>query len=69
MARRRAVTQEQIKRDLLAAKEAGLVISGYEVDHRAGKVLVYMNAGGALPRQECDLDRELAEFEMRHDNH
>jgi hypothetical protein len=69
MARCRAVTQEQIKRDLLAAKEAGLVISGYEVDHRAGKVLVYTNSGAVVPGQEAELDRELAEFEMRHGNH
>jgi len=69
MARGPAITQDRIKRTLQAAKEAGLVVYGYEVDHRAGKVVVFTNAGGVLPGQECNLDRELAEFEMRHGNH
>jgi len=68
MARSPRISQDRIKRALLAAKEAGLVVSGYEVDLRARKVVVFTNKAAASSGQD-DLDRELTEFEARHDNH
>lgn len=35
------VYQDEIKRTLSAAREAGLRIGRFEVDHRAGKVTIY----------------------------
>lgn len=65
MARSPVISKDRIKRTLQAAQDAGLTVSGYEVDLRAGKVVVFIVGADGLPARDSDVVLEIAEFRAR----
>ena len=58
---RASVTQAKITRCLMAARDAGIMVTRYEIKPD-GTISVYSTD----PEPEGELDRELREFEARH---
>ena len=58
--------QSDVDRLIRAAMRRGLQVTGVKVDPQTGEITVVTGEAAEQPKDEADLDAELAEFEARH---
>lgn len=58
--------QRDVTAAIKAAGAAGLLVSRVEID-KSGKIVIVTGAQQELIKTQCDLDRELEEFEAKHE--